>query len=385
MRCSLPRCPMLKPMIRAVQVDTELFGSSPPSIFVGRMNYPNVRVCPALPPVVGDTAIYDTPELWVEMPIGRILKLRNSLILSQLNANVHKPYSREVEVVQELSLYNRPVEVEVSLERRPKPRMSFDELFPPMGPSAPAKEIKIASTPKAPSVVEKVYYDTDLKAMSAVKLLYDRGIAVSHIQKLLSAGSLGINRKLVPTRWAITAVDDAISKLLIEEVKGYETIDEYRVFSLKVEKNLFMAVMLPEVWSFEWGEAWYPNTTWNRGGRVVCITDFEGYWGRKTYASLGGCYYSSRLATAEYLSRIKRQAAVVVWREIYPDFRIPLGVWFVREMLRKMYSRGYEEFDTLDDALNYLRNLSDYGVERWVGRSGLLEDKRRQRKLWEFT
>ena len=86
----------------------------------------------------------------------------------------------------------------------------------------------------------------------------------------------------------------------------------------------------------------------------------------------------------EHLRRIRRQATAVVWREIYPGFKVPIGVWFVREMLRKMYSGDYEEFDTLDEALQRIASLSALGVERWIKASKVIRQAR-QRVLWEFV
>lgn len=382
MLCSRRTCPMIPFFKPRVSVETDVFGSSPPSIFVGRFGYPKVRVCPAVPPLTGDTKVYDSPEMWSEMSIEKILEFRYSMILGQFSADVRR--GREVEAIQEMSLYDKPVDVEINLARPPSLKALFDEILPPFGASAPAKDLKICSAPKPPKPVEKVYYDTDLKASEAIAYLYEKGIAVSHIQKLLSAGNLGVRRKLVPTRWAITAVDDTLSKQIIEEVKRYEIIDRFRVFVLKEKLNLFISILCPSIWSYEWGEAWYPDTTWNRTKSVGVLTDSEGFFGRTTYAKLGGCYYSSRLATAEYLRRIRRQACAIVWREIYPGFKVPIGVWFVREMLRKMYSGNYYEFDTLEEALRYVDDHSELGVERWIKESNLVKVGR-QRTLWEFV
>lgn len=362
----------------------EIFGSSPPALFVGRANYPKVRVCPAVPPVVGDTTLYDKPELWAEMPIDKILDFRYSLIHGQFIADVRNPRSREADILQEISLYERPVELEVIFEKPPAPKVLFDDSMPPMGPSAPAKDVRICSTPKAPKVVEEVYESTDLGAIEAMRLLYENGIAVSHIQKLLSAGALGIRRKLVPTRWAITAVDDSISNQLIEELKHFEILDHYRVFMLKEKNNLFMVILTPHSWCFEWGEAWFPQTTWNLGNEMFIETDWEDHRGRRTYASLGGCYYASRLATTEYLRRIGRQAGAIVWREIYPGFKIPIGVWFVREMLRKCFNQNFIEFNTLEEALDHLRSYSKAGIDNWIKNSKLIDYMRGQKTLWSF-
>ncbi|MEG9194033.1 MAG: hypothetical protein V6S10_01725 [Candidatus Methanoglobus sp.] len=106
--------------------------------------------------------------------------------------------------------------------------------------------------------------------------------------------------------------------------------------------------------------------------------------GRKTYASLGGCYYASRLATAEYLRSIKKQSGAILWREIYPGFKIPIGVWFVREMLRKCFKQNFTEFNTLQEALEYISNFSKIGIEEWIRNSKLFDHLTRQKTLWNF-
>ena len=40
-------------------------GSSPPSVFVGSYGYPKVGVGPMVPPIHGDTSVFDIPEQWV--------------------------------------------------------------------------------------------------------------------------------------------------------------------------------------------------------------------------------------------------------------------------------------------------------------------------------
>ncbi|MEM1578068.1 MAG: Nre family DNA repair protein [Archaeoglobaceae archaeon] len=362
---------------------TEIFGSSPPSIFVGRANYPEVRVSAAVPPVVGNTSLYDTPELWRDLRIEDVLQFRYSLVLGNFRANVKNPGSSVAEKLQEICLYDKPVDIEVLLEKPPKPRVIFDEHHAPFGPSAPAKSLRIYSTPRSNKVVEEVYEARDLVAVEAIKMLYEEGIPVSHIQKLLSAGALGRKRKLVPTRWAITAVDDTISKVIMKKVKGFEILDSYRVFMLNEKRNLFMAILLPRHWSFEWGEAWFPETTWNFGKSIAMESDYEDYNGRESYAKIGGCYYAARLATVEYLERIRRQATAIIWREIYPGFRVPIGVWFVREMLRKMFSQKYFEFETLEDAIEYLKSFSKL-IPQWLQQSALLRKVKEQRTLCQF-
>ena len=47
------------------EVGTEIDGSSPPSVFIGSWNYPQVFAGPMIAPLHGDTMIMDRPESWL--------------------------------------------------------------------------------------------------------------------------------------------------------------------------------------------------------------------------------------------------------------------------------------------------------------------------------
>ena len=82
-------------------------------------------------------------------------------------------------------------------------------------------------------------------------------------------GAFGVeaNRRLVPTRWSITAVDDILSKDLREKVKECPEINEFRVYESRYLDNVFEVLMIPGRWGYEAIEAWYPGTTWNPDGK----------------------------------------------------------------------------------------------------------------------
>jgi hypothetical protein len=83
--------------------------------------------------------------------------------------------------------------------------------------------------------------------------------------------------------------------------------------------------------------------------------DFEDYTGRKDYAeNVGGAYYSARLAVLEYLKNIKKQASVLVYREIGSEYSIPLGVWVIRESVRNAMKNKSKNFEDLNQALYYI-------------------------------
>ena len=261
--------------------------------------------------------------------------------------------SSTMQKLQELSMASRPVDAELRLSKAPRRTLALSEDTQPYGPSAPLEKFTTSNI-TVDKKIEKAYYDSDLPAGDAVFSLYREGILVTRLQKALSIGMFGegARRRFVPTRWSITAVDSTISLRLVDRVKGNPTIDEYRVYSYSVYDNQYVAILLPEPWRFEWIEAWFPNTTWNQfTNEPYMIGDYEEYFGRKKYAKVGGCYYSTRLAVAEELERERKQAAAIVLRETYPGYLMPLGVWNVRESIRMLMKQQPEKHDTFGKAL----------------------------------
>lgn len=391
--CGRAYCPLLLRAriwgrVAPLRLTTALYGTSPPAVFVGRYGYPRVYVGPLAPPEQGDTSLYDMPEGWWGLTIDEVIEMRTSLVLGRTAVAVTDVESRIVQAVQELVLSARPTDVEMLFEKPPR-GAHFSEFEPPMGPRAELRSLRVVGSTSSHRAVERLYADYSTKASEAVVELYRAGIPVSYIQKLLSVGALGRagHRRLVPTRWSITAVDDAISRRLVEErVKQHRELDEVQVFVREVHRNLFVAILAPGRWCFEWMEAWFPGSTWNPlGGSVVIEGDYELYTAnRRTYASIGGCYYAARLATAEYMDRVQRQGVAILLREIYPGFDVPIGVWFVREQLRAMYRGKPVRVSSLEEALSVLEEHSKVGARVWAQRSRLLGLLTRQSRLDDF-
>jgi hypothetical protein len=226
-----------------------------------------------------------------------------------------------------------------------------------------------------------------LKAAEAVTALYEKGVLVTRIQRAFSVGAFGLkdSRRLVPTRWSITAVDSIISKDMIETIKSFPEVNEYRVYESSYLDNRFEVLMMPGAWSYEAMEAWYPGTVWNPSGKhVVMFSDWEGFDGRTTYASIGGCYYAARLAVGELLAKERRQASVVVLREAHPGYIMPVGVWQVRENVRNAVRQRPLKYNTLEEALARIASRFQIPLERWVERSKLLQDALFQRRITEY-
>ena len=380
--CGKTRCPILvrwdfmmktAPLIDRIDLD----GSSPPGVFVGRFGYPKVFVGPLVPPVHGETQILDAPEAWIGRSMDDIVRFRSQLVRGMHRVHVMDVDrgGRIVDLTRELALATIPADVEAGFARKPQGRVALDENVQPFGPSAPLRRLSI-NTVKVDRDLDRAFSDTDLKAKGAVLDLYDRGLPVSKIQRAFSVGAFGLkeNRKFVPTRWSITAVDDTIGKALREAVKTFPLINEIRVHEAIGFDDRFLVVMIPRPWRYELIEAWYPNTLWNPLGRdIVLFGDHEGFEGRTTYASIGGCYYAARLAVGEALHHERRQAAVVILRETHPGYIMPVGVWNVREHVREALRREPARFPTMAAALTHLGSRLDIPMERYIRLSEVLK------------
>ncbi|MEM1514728.1 MAG: Nre family DNA repair protein [Candidatus Bathyarchaeia archaeon] len=392
--CGRLKCPILikLPFFIKTQnlIGSEIiFGSSPPGVFVGRIGYPYVHAGPLIPPVLGDTSLLDFPEKWVGRSLEEIIGFRIKLIRGKFRANIKKPEDNQALLSRtlEIALSKDPVDIEVIFRKRPSRSFLFDDEIQPMGPSAPLFKIDIVNA-KTDHRIEKVYGDHDLRAEKAVLNLYLSSIPVSVIQRAFSLGALGMKkqRRLVPTRWSITAVDSLISRRLIEDkVKRSPEISEYKVYVFNYLGNKFIILLMPLKWMYEWIEAWFPGTTWNPQSDHIAIgSNWEDYHGRSTYASLGGCYYAVRLAVAEFLAKENKQAGVVAMREVHSDYVMPLGVWINRECVREAFRYGGKKFGTLKEALEYIGSISSIPVEEWVRTSTLLKYEILQEKITKF-
>jgi hypothetical protein len=115
--------------------------------------------------------------------------------------------------------------------------------------------------------------------------------------------------------------------------------------------------------------------------KTEILEEYEPFSGRTTYAEKeGGGYYAARLGVIEALWRMKRQARVVVFREIYEGYTIPLGVWQVRENVRNAFRGKPERFRTLDEALRHIDSKTRIPVNDYISISRMLK----QRRLSDF-
>ena len=342
-----------------------LDGASPPSVFVGSYGYPKVSVGPMVPPMHGDTTLLDSPELWVGKSLEEIVNFRLSLIRGIKNIPINEPNGRYIENLHEVAMSSRPIDSELQFYKNPKPVASIDGESAPFGPVGEVESAKFSSTSSDKSI-QRAYYDHDLKAQDAVVSLYNRGIEISKIQKCFSVGMFGKKRKLVPTKWSITATDIIIAESLVSEILEFDLIDSCRVFSHDHLGNLVSVVLFPHRWLFENQEAWHT------GNGIGFGSDIEDAKGIDHPPVTAGAFFAAKLGVAEYLLEKKCQASALVLREIRPEYAVPVGVWQIREAIRSAMKNEPYIAENFDDGVTFAAKRMSVSKSEWLSKGDML-------------
>lgn len=375
----------VKIISKKLEFKKDFFGDSP-APFIGRYGYPNVNVGVLSAIDYSDKIELDNPKLWSRSgkSVEEIAGIRSNLINSRFKSNIFSKQEKLNLLAEEVGISSKPVEVEIGLKDKPQFRLNTYSYSSPTGPNADLKSAKITSNVKVDVKVERAHSDVHLKAAAALGKLYKKGVDENNLARALSVGGFGIgkNRKLVPTRFSITAVDDILGKKLIYDVKGLNTLDCYQLYFGGILGNYYLIMMLPEVWGYELFEMSLSN-------QDDYSTDYEFYRGRKKYSfSCEGGYYTVRLGVLEKLVGLRKQSTALAFRFITSEYTAPLGVWVTREATRKALMgkpfgfNSYEEMITFGKQIIFDEFKFDLG--ELISKSVLLKEKKTQKKLFEF-
>ena len=393
LKCGHSYCPIYTKvsLFQSKKVEKQHFLGTAPGVFVGRYGYPKVNVGILSPPeIVKDAELYESPHEWGKrkFAIEDVLRFRGPLINSRFENHV-KTKNRYLEMSQEVAMSSKAVDMEFFLTKKPNYTMKHDTIETPMGARAPLRKALFQGNVKVDRKVDYIVSDTDLKAGDAISTLYKKGYDETFLNRLLSIGNLGVKgrRKLVPTRWSITATDDTVGKSMLNEVKKFKEAD-YQFYYGGYLGNYFMVLFFPRVWSYELFEMYLPSTLLNPGKDMKWTTDYELFSGRKKYVDeTAGGYYASRLGVLEQMKRIKRQAAVVVLRFTSEEYHTHLGVWVVREAVRRAMKNPIlcsSEKEMLDNARMIIAQRFRYNIDINLKQSKVLKNIRTQKSIREF-
>ncbi len=370
--CGKVKCPLLE-RFNFLSTHSDLSGEiekpTPPSVFVGRMGYPKVYIGPLMALSNSEQPEYmDSPWMWSGKNIDDVINLRSSLLRGVKRVEVQsndKSSDYYLVNLQEAAASTHHMDLETEVHKVVK-KPVFDDVIQPMGVTGHIDNFKFLQNPKIPHKVEKIYYD-DLNATGSVKQLFDSGFNTYYLQRIFSVGMMGeqSRRKLVPTRWSITAVHDILGEELKKEVQDFPSIDTCMLFRFEHFGNHFEVILTPGNYSFELAEIWMGKSFWNPESTYVGY-DREDLMKKKDYSVLSGGYYAARLPVLEYMMKKRRKASITVLREIRPDYYAPLGVWVVEEGARGAISSPPEVFESYENALEKAKQHLRTPRERWL-------------------
>ncbi len=383
------RCPVFLRAKSLVDIEkvvgkTEFFGASPPSVFLGSYGYPNLLAGPLVPVLQEpDPSLLDAPDRWLDKSIDEVIRYRFGLVRGKSTVRVQDARNpdKTLSLVQEIVMSETPTDTELVLKKKPYVRINLLTRSSPHGPSGVVERLSLASNPDVPRQIDKVVSDTDLPANEGAQSLYQNGISQQHIVRMFSVGLLGASRarRLVPTEWSITAIDDILAKDLRRKVSDYPRLDEFRLFSDRSVGNNVHVLLLPTSWMFEALEGWLT------GPRPEVFCDYELNKGRKDYpTNIAGAYHASRLPVLEYLDKNRRQAGAIVFLEVTREW-VPLGVWRFRELTRRALTGVPSRFTNLEEALSEARKRLLIPYRNWAGASRLLSYYKQQSVLDRYV
>ncbi|OPY35551.1 MAG: hypothetical protein A4E35_02376 [Methanoregula sp. PtaU1.Bin051] len=369
--CGLSRCPIMSRFHARLDLKpASSYSGSAPSLFIGSHGYPQVRGGPLM---INDS---DNPPQWLAegRTIDDIVGIRARTIRGTSGIG------RYTDNMQEIAISDRPVGVEVAFERPVTFDLTFDGTVAPVGMSGAMKRLEVTGNAHVHRMVDRVTSDTDMSATEACAALAASDIDVYRITQIFSAGLLGRRRTFVPTRWAITAVDDTVSTRLKKEIARNPPIEEIRLFSGEIFGNRIVCILVPGDWKYEMIEIWGRHTLWG-GDQDVIVQDREGIV-KHGYSPISGAYYSARLAVCEYLHSLRRCARVILIRSVSNEYWAPLGTWVVREAVRLAMANPAKVCPSLDTAVDEASAL--LGFDHWMPHSSLIPEMRSQKTLAHF-
>ena len=130
---------------------------------------------------------------------------------------------------------------------------------------------------------------------------------------------------------------------------------------------MFSVILFPHRWLFEMQEAWHDKNSIGFG------SDYENAKGIDHPPTIAGAYFAGKLAVAEYLEKIQKQSGVMIFREIQPEYAVPVGVWQVREGIREAMKSSPQEVFSLNDAIDLATKRMSISKNEWLSHGKMLK------------
>lgn len=345
------------------------------SAIVGEKNYPQLKIYNSSNEDK-ESSFLNSNKI-VKKDYSQIIKHKAKNILGNTN-NIYIKKTNDKVLNQIQDIYKARKEVEFTSKFESELKFNkpiINKLSGILGTKNELLNVELNENAKTSKQIEK-YSTNDIKSKEAVIRLYEKGINESQIINLLTLGNFGveINKKIVPTRWAITAYDKTIENHLYNKILKYKLIENYELYFQKDKGNSFLIILFPDTYSAENYEF---MTNWQASDYVGINNKLK-----KIEPDTAGGLFATKLAINEHLNKRKKQAQYICLRYI-DNYEVPLGVVFVRETIREaMKNKKFitSNFIELKSFLNQNYNLfNEYFLS-----SQTLKEKKNQKKLNDF-
>ena len=223
--CGLKNCPLYDRMkkFKELKLKKEVEAPSPPNFLISWKSYPRVAIGPNL-------SLKGIPKDAYGLTLEEFVSVRaNQLRTFQMKG---------IRTKEETALSVKPVNFDVKL------KSITGQSSDPRGIVAMIDKITPGDV-KVPGKIYSLVDNYDIKAKDA--LLKIKNYGFEYMVQTLSTGNLGIptQRKLVPTRWAITAVDSILAKDYFVKIRSKPQLQNFELYQIEHWDNHFLIILLP--------------------------------------------------------------------------------------------------------------------------------------------
>lgn len=359
--------------------EIEGFGSAP---IVGEKNYPFLQIHNSSNEDKKNS--FMNSNSIVKQGYKDIFQLKAKNILgSTQNTHIRKTTDRINQEIVDIYKSKKEIEFNSTFEHE----LKFDKILTNkmsgiMGSKNELQSLEATQNTKTSKQIEK-YSTNDAKAKEAIIKLYEKGKNEQQIIHLLALGAFGvnINKKLVPSKWAITAYDRTIEHHLYKQIIKYNPINQYEVYYYQNKSDTHVNILLPDHYTGTHTEDWANSHSSEWDGFNTDHYNHENKLPTINPLNAGG-YYATKIALNEHLDKRKKQASAIMIR-IIRDYDVPLGVVFVRECVRESFNKQIFKTTSFKELNTFIKIKFPDHYKHFIS-SKVLEEQRKQTKLNNF-
>ena len=359
--------------------EIEGFGSAP---IIGEKNYPFLQIHNSSNEDK-ENNFMNTNKI-VKQGYKDIFQLKAKNILgSTQNTHIKQTTDRVNNEIIDIYKSKRAIEFNSTFETEIKfDKVLTNKMAGVMGSKNELESLNATENTTTSKQIEK-YSTNDAKAKEACIKLYEQGKNEQQIIHLLALGVFGvnINKKLVPTRWAITAYDKMIESHLHKQILKYNPINQYEVYYCQNKSDTHVNILLPDHYMGTHTEDWSNSQSPGMGGHNTDIFNNQNKIPTPEPLNSGG-YYATKIALNEHLQERKKQAAAIMIRVII-DYDVPLGVVFVRECVRESFNNQIFKTSSFQELTEFIKTKFPTHYKHFIN-SNVLKEQKKQTKLNKF-